>query len=70
LSNDAAEKEVFKGTLGLLSAASSGKTIINMSIGAPKTSRYLNTICIETFSERFKTGQRSRTRFSVDSSFI
>ena len=45
LSNDAAVKEVFEGPTGLLSAASAGKTIINMSTVAPQTSRYLNTIC-------------------------
>ncbi|MFE3868745.1 NAD(P)-dependent oxidoreductase [Flavobacterium sp. LS2P90] len=45
LSNDAAVKEVFEGSAGLLSAASAGKTIINMSTVSPETSRYLNTIC-------------------------
>jgi 3-hydroxyisobutyrate dehydrogenase len=45
LSNDAAVKEVFEGPTGLLSAASAGKTIINMSTVSPETSRYLNTIC-------------------------
>ena len=45
LSNDAVVKEVFEGPKGLLSAASAGKTIINMSTIAPETSRYLNTIC-------------------------
>jgi 3-hydroxyisobutyrate dehydrogenase len=45
LSNDAAVKEVFEGPIGLLSAASAGKIIINMSTVSPETSRYLKTIC-------------------------
>ena len=45
LSNDAAVKEVFEEPKGLLSGASAGKTIINMSTVAPETSRYLSTIC-------------------------
>ncbi|SHG37917.1 3-hydroxyisobutyrate dehydrogenase [Flavobacterium segetis] len=45
LSNDAAVKEVFESSVGLLNANNQGKTIINMSTVSPETSRYLHTIC-------------------------
>jgi len=45
LSNDAAVKEVFEGSDGLLNSENQGKTIINMSTVSPETSRHLNTIC-------------------------
>jgi 3-hydroxyisobutyrate dehydrogenase len=45
LSNDAAVKEVFEGTNGLLTLENHGKTIINMSTVSPETSRHLNSIC-------------------------
>ena len=45
LSNDAAVKEIFDGTNGLLSNSIAGKLLIDMSTVAPETSRYLSTRC-------------------------
>jgi len=45
LSNDAAVKEIFDGTNGLLSNSITGKLLIDMSTVAPETSRYLSGRC-------------------------
>lgn len=45
LSNDAAVKEIFEGTNGLLSNSVAGKLLIDMSTVAPETSRYLSGRC-------------------------
>ncbi len=45
LSNDAAVKEIFDGTNGLLSNSVAGKLLIDMSTVAPDTSRYLSGRC-------------------------
>jgi 3-hydroxyisobutyrate dehydrogenase len=45
LSDDAAVKEIFEGTNGLLSKSQPGKLFIDMSTVAPETSRYLAGIC-------------------------
>jgi len=47
LSNDAAVKEIFDGTNGLLSNSVPGKLLIDMSTVAPETSRYLSGRCSE-----------------------
>jgi len=45
LSDDAAVKEIFEGTNGLLSNSVSGKLLIDMNRVAPETSRYLSGRC-------------------------
>jgi len=47
LSNDAAVKEVFEGTNGLLSNSVPGKLLIDMSTVSPETSRYLSGRCAD-----------------------
>jgi 3-hydroxyisobutyrate dehydrogenase len=48
LSDDAAVKEIFEGTNGLLSKPHPGRLFIDMSTVAPETSRYLAGICDTT----------------------